>query len=70
MSVEQTVITPNKRRKERHEGERHEYDRDPESDSKRAAPDGAWIVFRGACSIDMALLTELSRGSTPWKTAK
>ena len=35
-----------------------------------AAPDGAWMVFWGSSSINMALLTELSRSPIPLKTAK
>jgi hypothetical protein len=70
MSVEQTVLTPNKRGKERHEGGHHIYGRDHALDSRHAAPDGAWIVFRGASAIDMALLTELSRSPMLPKTTE
>ena len=34
------------------------------------APNGAWTVFRGSWSIDMALLTDLSRILIPLETAE
>src|ERR1017187_4061628 len=35
-----------------------------------AAPDGAWMAFRGSSSINVALLAELSRSPNTLETAK
>ncbi len=60
MSIAQAVLGPSKLRQERHvlgplRGQDRVGDLPP-----HAAPYGAWMVFPGASSIDMALLPELS----------
>jgi hypothetical protein len=41
----------------------------PRLEPKHAAPDGAWMVFRVSCSINMALVTELSQRLIPARKA-
>ena len=70
MSIAQAVIGPSKLRQERHGEEDYLHNPGRALDPIHAAPDGAWMVFPCASSIDMALLSELSRCSIPPKTAK
>ena len=59
-----------KLRQERHGVELCKYRDRHALNQTHAAPNGAWRVFRGSCSIDMALLTELSRTLFPLEAAK
>ena len=61
MSIAQTVLAPSKLRQERHVSSLTRGRAGVCGAQPHAAPDGAWMGFRGACSINMALLTELSR---------
>jgi hypothetical protein len=70
MSIAQNALAPSKLRLERQVlnltgGRDGVYGAHP-----HAAPDGAWLMFRGSSSINMALLAELSRSTIPVKTAK
>jgi hypothetical protein len=70
MSIAQTALAPSKLRQERHGDERHKHRCGHPLSSEHAAPNGAWMIFRGSSSINMALLKELSRSPTPPKTAR
>ena len=70
MSIAETVLDCNKLRQERHEEARGQHRRDHALNLQHAAPDGARAVSRVSSSINMALLTELSRSRIPLKTAK
>ena len=70
MSIEQTVLALSKLRQERHGDERLKQRRGRALSSEHVAPDGAWVVFDGSSSINMALLTELSQSLIPLRTAK
>ena len=70
MSIAQTGLAPSKLRQERHGNARHKQLRSRALRPKHAAPDGAWVVFDGSSSINMALLKELLRSSIQLKTAK
>ena len=69
MSIVETIRPRNKLRQERHGKERYQRDHGQALNHQPAAPDGAWRVPGGSCSINMALLTELSRCPVPLKTA-
>ena len=70
MSIAQTVLALSKLHQQRHGDERLKQRRGRALSSEHAAPDGAWVVFDGSSSINMALLTELSRSLIPLRTAK
>jgi hypothetical protein len=70
MSIAKPSIARNKLRQERQGEERHQHSPGHAPNSRYAAPNGAWSVFRCSFSINMALLTELSPSPTPLKTAK
>ena len=55
---------------ERHGAERHQHSRGHALNTRRAAPDGAWRVFRLSSAINMPLRTELSRSPIPPQKAK
>lgn len=63
MSIAQRVLAASKLRQERHGGQRCQHGRGHDFGSQHAAPTGAWMVFWGRYSIDMVLLTELSRSA-------
>jgi hypothetical protein len=69
MSIALIVLVPSKLRLERHVSR---FTRGHEvvcGAHPCAAPDGAWMVLPGVSSINVALLTELSRSPIPPKTA-
>ena len=70
MSIAETVLDCKKLRQERHGNERCQHRCGKALNRSHGAPDGAGMVFGGSGSITMALLTELSRISSPPKTAK
>jgi len=63
MSIARTGLAPSELRQERHGDDRHKQLRGRALSPKHAAPDGAWVVFVGSSSINMALLAELPRSS-------
>src|ERR1039457_3888017 len=69
MSIAQTVLALSKVRPARHGDEGFKQRRGRALSSEHAAPDGAWVVFDGSSSINMALLTELSRSLIPLRIA-
>src|ERR1035437_3615534 len=70
VSIAQAVLDYYKLRQERHGEEHHKSPCRHTLNSNHAAPDGAWMAFWGSCSINTALLTELSQSPIPPKTAK
>ena len=69
MSIAQIVLAQSKLRLERHVSRLTRGHEGVCGAHPYGAPDGAWMVLPGASSINVAILTELSRSAIPPKTA-
>ena len=65
MSIAQIVLAPSRLSLERHVSSLTRGHEGVCGAHRHAAPNGAWMVLRGAATINMALLTELSRSPIP-----
>jgi len=70
MSIAQTALAPSKLRQERYVSSLTPGQDGVCGAHVHAAPAGAWIVFSGSSSINMALLMELSRSLIPHETGR